>query len=102
MNHPSDVPDECCPVCFGDGTIDVDDLPKLRAAQQALADVRTLDDWGRARPGRQVRLYWCHTIEHGTVFYCELSGPGICYGCGEATPEAARAKAAAWAREHLK
>lgn len=107
MNHPSDTPDECCPVCFGDGSIDVDDLPKVRAAAQALADMRTLDgaatptSYWRTKPegtdsGVQhncARMVW-RDPEPGFMFGCWLSAEEF----AAPTPEAARAKAAASVR----
>lgn len=95
MNHPSDTPDECCPVCFGDGTIDVDDLPKVRAAAQALADVRTLDEWCEGQLGRR----WCCEIADEDGWRAKLFGTSI--KAGEhygATPDEARAEATAWVR----
>jgi hypothetical protein len=71
----------------------------LAEANEALADVRTLDDWRSKSPERTWLMSgdgwaWCRLYDHG-VRDCQNSFDG-------ATPDEARAKAAAWVREQAK
>ena len=63
---------------------------------QALADVRTLDSWAN---GRQARMWLL--FDAGTHWECSgeqaLSGEAE-FSCDGATPDEARAAAAAWVR----
>lgn len=71
---------------------------QLRADAQALADVRTLDDWQSLR-GRQVEQ-WTHDpltyVELRERNGDELTAHVVVFAD---TPDEARAKAAAWVRE---
>lgn len=72
------------------------DVRAVAADAQALADVRTLDEWA-VRNGEQVP-----SPRQGADGLWYVGAVGGMYNASEdsATPDEARAKAAAWAREH--
>jgi hypothetical protein len=72
-------------------------MPELLADAQALADMRTLDEWAAGQPIRTPSPS-PHRTEVGDWFIWLSTGK---YFDGP-TPEAARAKAAAWVREQGK
>jgi hypothetical protein len=77
--------------------LDVDSVVIHPADAQALADVRTLDEWQAGRPER----YWACGLQFDQAC-CKLHDGFRALIATEffaPTPEAARAKAAAWARE---
>ncbi len=88
MNHPSDNPETCCPVCDGDGELSTDELEQLRADARALWSVRVLDAWAREQ-------HTHHAIEpdEGGWRVFSLAGGHRCFGSGP-TPDAARLAAA--------
>lgn len=43
MNHPSDQPEKCCPVCHGDGELDPDEKSKIEADARALWAYRVIE-----------------------------------------------------------
>lgn len=74
-------------------------LAELKPLVQALADVRTLDDWAK-HTGR----HWAINDEGDDVtgpYWCvfTLQGGHMLLGTPGQTPDEARAKAAAWVRE---
>ena len=72
-------------------------LKVLRADAQALADVRTLDDWAAPGSGHNVELA---SGAHYQVCYLHgWNGDEAEFSCDGATPDEARAAAAAWVRE---
>jgi len=84
-----------CPTC-GEALDDPElHLQRFSADAQALADVRTLDEWaGRGDPDR----YWGMSPTAECVVYDRSVGSRERIFIGD-TPDAARAKAAAWVRE---
>jgi hypothetical protein len=42
MNHPSDNPDTCCPVCHGDGELSEEQVADVQAEAEALAALRRI------------------------------------------------------------
>jgi hypothetical protein len=85
------IPD--CHSCM----FDREAIERLEADARALADMRTLDDWRAVSPERTWLMSgdgwsWCRLYDHST------NGPQVYAGEG-ATPDEARAKAAAWVRE---
>lgn len=76
-------------------------LLKLQAATQALADVRTLDDWAGEHTSREHSTTRDQALPHMLAWTCELR-PGKFERGKEfsaPTPDEARANAAAWVRK---
>ena len=71
---------------------------KRQADAQALADVRTLDDWARGEKGRSHDTGFAFD---GLGYFCTLQERTVIkvQAFEAATPDEARAKAAAWVRE---
>lgn len=71
----------------------------IRADAQALADVRTLDDWAKGGKLLEWSVTDCSYPGHDPKHWCcrlaTTAGNTYLYG---ATPDEARAKAAAWVR----
>jgi hypothetical protein len=113
-SYPDETVD--CPTCGESGRLVRSDLAQLRADAQALADVRTLDEWKRAGKWRSWTMHDNVTTGaalsstpshacwlHDTDARVETDGfATIGQNHGGATEEAARAKAAAWCREQGK
>ncbi len=83
---------------FGVDGLVTEGLRVLAGESRAMADVRTLDDWAE-KPGNGWRTHELYFhVDHWSSYLVEIAGPYVTPFKG-ATPDEARAKAAAWVRE---
>lgn len=89
-----------CPACG----VHPDDVTKTMADAQALADVRTLDEWAACEVACAERFEWTTSkmIPASKGWRCVLRGITLrpVRDFQDTTPEGARAKAAEWVRKN--